>query len=47
MRERTPSARGVCLVDALIAWMTPDRQLGPEFNRFQVGVSRVPTPFVL
>ncbi len=39
MREKTPSARGVCLVDALITWMTPDRQLGPELNRFQVGVS--------
>ena len=40
MQEKTPTARGECLVDILIAWMTPpDRQLGPELNRFQVGVS--------
>ena len=38
MRERTPRARGACLVDALVTWMTPDRQLGPELNRFQVQV---------
>ena len=38
MREKTPRARGECLVDALITWMTPDRQLGAELNRFQVHV---------
>ena len=38
MREKTPRARGACLVDALITWMTPERQLGPELNRFQVHV---------
>ena len=40
MQEKTPRTRGTCLIDILIAWMTPpDRQLGPELNRFQVGVS--------
>ena len=38
MREKTPRARGARLVDALVTWMTPDRQLGPELNRFQVWV---------
>ena len=38
MREKTPRARGACFVDALITWMTPERQLGPERNRFQVHV---------
>ena len=38
MREKTPRARGACFVDALITWMTPERQLGPELNRFQVHV---------
>ena len=38
MREKTPRARGACLVDALITWMTPERQLGFELNRFQVHV---------
>ena len=27
------------LVDALFAWLTPDRQLAPDLNRFQVLVS--------
>ena len=35
MREKTPRARGACFVDALITWMTPERQLG---HRFQVHV---------
>ena len=39
MREETPAARGGRLVDALLAWLTPDRQLGPDVNRFQVQVS--------
>ena len=30
MREKTPRARGACFVDALITWMTPERQLGPR-----------------
>ena len=38
MREKTPRARGACFIDALITWMTPERQLGPELNRFQVHV---------
>ena len=38
MREKAPRARGACFVDALITWMTPERQLGPELNRFQVHV---------
>ena len=40
MGEQTPRARGDRLVDALLAWlMTPDRQLEPDLNRFQVLVS--------
>ena len=39
MREKTPGARGGCLIDVLLAWMTADRQLAPELNRFQVCVS--------
>ena len=27
------------LIDALLAWLTPDRQLQPELNRFEVRVS--------
>ena len=38
-RGPRPAARGGRLVDALLAWLTPDRQLGPEVNRFQVLVS--------
>ena len=39
MREKTPRARGARLIDALLAWLTPDRQLQPELNRFEVRVS--------
>ena len=39
IREQTPGARGDRLVDALLAWLTPDRQLEPDLNRFQVLVS--------
>ena len=37
---KTPRARER-LVDALIAWLTPDRQLRRELNRFEVLVSDV------
>ena len=39
MREKTPRARGARLIDALLAWLMPDRQLRPELNRFEVRVS--------
>ena len=39
MPEKTPAARGQRLVDALIVWITPDRQLEPGINRFEVRVS--------
>ena len=39
MREQTPRARGDRLVDALLAWVAPDRPLRRELNRFQVRVS--------
>ena len=39
MREETPGARGERLIDVLLAWMTADRQLVSELNRFQVSVS--------
>ena len=39
MPEKTPHARGARLVDALIVWITPARQLKPGFNRFEVRVS--------
>ena len=39
MPEKTPRARGARLVDALIVWITPDRQLKPGLNRFEVRVS--------
>ena len=40
MGEQTLEARGDRLVDALLAWLTtPDRQLEPDLNRFQVLVS--------
>lgn len=32
-------SRGERLVDALLAWLTPDQRLEPEVNRFQVLVS--------
>ena len=43
MKEPTPEARGERLVDALLAWLTPDRELElepePDLNRFQILVS--------
>ena len=39
MPEKTPRDRGARLVDALIVWITPDRQLAPGLNRFEVRVS--------
>ena len=40
MLAETPSARGQCLVDALIVWITEDdRSLRPGINRFEVQVS--------
>ena len=39
MPEKTPRDRGARLVDALIVWITPDRQLKPGLNRFEVRVS--------
>ena len=39
MPEKTPRDRGARLVDALIVWITPDRQLTPGLNRFEVRVS--------
>ena len=36
MREKTPLARGERLIDALLAWLTPDRGLKRELNRFEV-----------
>ena len=39
MSEQKPArARGARLIDALLAWLTPDRQLHPERNRFEVRV---------
>ena len=46
MREKTPHARGERLVDALLAWLTPDRRLGPELNRFQVWVWQDGDPWI-
>ena len=39
MPVETPADRGRRLVDALIVWITPDRQLEPGINRFEVRVS--------
>ena len=39
MPEKTPRDRGARLIDALIVWITPDRQLTPGLNRFEVRVS--------
>ena len=39
MPADTPAARGRRLVYALIVWITPDRQLEPGINRFEVLVS--------
>ena len=46
MREKTPHARGERLVDALLAWLTPNRQLGPEINRFQVRIWQDDDPWI-
>ena len=37
--RKTPADRGQRLIDALIVWITPDRQLEPGINRFEVRVS--------
>ena len=39
MQQETPGARGGCLIDALLVWMKPYRQLGPNINRFQAVVA--------
>ena len=39
MKGETPGARGERLVDALLAWLTPGRQLERNINRFDVRVS--------
>lgn len=39
MEEKTPRARGSRLVDALVAWLSPDRRLGRELSRFEFLVS--------
>ena len=39
MSAETPAGRGRRLVDALIGWITPARQLEPGINRFEVRVS--------
>ena len=40
MLAETPSARGQCLVDALIVWITSDdRPLTSGINRFDVQIS--------
>ena len=39
MREKTPLARGERLIDALLAWLEPDRGLKRELNRFEVQVT--------
>ena len=39
MKEQAPEARGARLIDVLLAWLTPDRQLGLDISRFQVLVS--------
>ena len=46
MPGETPAVRGRRLVDALIAWMTPDRQLKPGINRFEVLVSATGEPWI-
>ena len=39
MLAETSTARGRCLIEALIVWITPDHPLGPGLTRFQVRVS--------
>lgn len=36
---KTPRDRGECLISALHTWLTPDRQLRHNLNRFEVRVS--------
>ena len=38
MKEETPIDRGRRLIDELLAWMTPDRQLRTDLNRFEAEV---------
>lgn len=39
MREKTPRARGQCLIDALLTWLKSNHELNREINRFEVRVS--------
>ena len=39
MPEKTLRARGARLVDALIVWITPDRQFKPGLSGYEVRVS--------
>ena len=39
MKAETPGARDDRLVDALLAWLTSDRALRRELDRFEVLVS--------
>ena len=41
-----PAVCGRRLVDALIAWMTPDRRLKPGIKRFEVLVSATGEPWI-
>ncbi len=38
MKEETPIDRGRRLIDELLAWMTPDRPLRTDLNRFKAEV---------
>ena len=46
MREKTPHGRGDRLVDTLLAWLAPDRELEPGINRFQVRVWQDGNPWI-
>ncbi len=39
MRQKTSLARDERIIDALLAWLTPDRGLKHELNCFEVLVS--------
>ena len=39
MQAQTPRARGDRLIDAFLAWLSPDQQLRGALNRFEVRVS--------
>ena len=41
MAEKDPRPAADRLIDAIIVWVTPDRQLQPGINRFEVRVSEV------